>query len=358
MRTPRTDDFRIATEAARWQRELERGDAKSRAEFADWIKASPRHVREFMFMEALDAAAKNLDASIPIERNLGLTDDDRKVELLRSPTDVDEPHAPRWKTATLRLATAASVALVAIAVWLIPANSDGWDGYATDTGERRTFDLDDGSVLQLNTQSRIRVRYTPAGREVRLLAGEALFKVAHDPSRPFRVRTDDAVIRAVGTQFNVNRRTGGTTIAVVEGKVEVAPKIGMNSHVETPSSQAPGESRDQLLSAGEAARIEENVVVRTARITVAEATAWRQRRLVFNEETLAGIAEEFNRYNRVPQLIIEGEAARARRYGGTFDADDPEALIAFISRSGALDVTRRGERITVKERNASTTSQR
>ena len=348
MKTPRTDELRIAEEAARWQRELERNDPKTQAEFADWIKASPRHVREFMFMEALDAAAKNLDPNLPVERDLQLDDSTNVVSLLREPTFDSSPANRRrnfW------LATAARLAVAAGAAWLAPRHLAGPDLYVTAIGEQRTFELEDGSVLQLNTQSRVEVRYSESSRDVLLLDGEALFKVAHDTARPFRVRTDDAVIRAVGTQFNVNRRAEGTIVAVIEGKVEVTPKLELTAAPESADSPPVASNIEQhFLTAGQSARVEDKAVIRTATVNVDEATAWRQRRLVFAEETLATIAEEFNRYNRSPQLIIEGDAARERRYGGTFDADDPESLIAFVSRNGELEVSRTGRQIVIREK--------
>lgn len=351
MKAPRADELRIAEEAARWQRELERNDPKTQAEFADWIKASPRHVREFMFMEALDAAAKNLDPNLPVERELNLTDDATNVISLRHEATDDYRSTPKKRTHRSWLATAASIAVAAGVAWLAPRYLTDSHLYVTSIGEQRTLELEDGSVLQLNTQSRVQVRYSAESRDVHLLDGEALFKVAHEPSRPFRVRTDDAVIRAVGTQFNVNRRTQGTIVAVIEGKVEVTPKVELTPTAGSPNPLPAAElDAHHLLTAGESARVEDKAVIRTAALNVDEATAWRQRRLVFNEETLAAIADEFNRFNRAPQLVVEGEAARTRRYGGTFDADDPDALVTFISRSGDLEVLRSGRQIVIRER--------
>jgi transmembrane sensor len=83
---------------------------------------------------------------------------------------------------------------------------------------------------------------------------------------------------------------------------------------------------------------------------ISESTAWRQRRLVFREESPANIAEQFNRYNRSPRIVVEGALARERRYGGTFDADDPESLIQFVARRGDLVIERSESRIVVRAR--------
>jgi transmembrane sensor len=186
------------------------------------------------------------------------------------------------------------------------------------------------------------VRLSGEQRAVDLLAGEALFKVAPDPRRPFRVRSGDAWIEVLGTQFNVNRGASGTTVSVIEGRVEIS------------GAQAPREPTGEtaiasrLLRAGEQARIEGGGRIVHASIDPAEVAAWRQRRLVFRDSTLAEIAAEFNRYNRTPRIEVRGEALRARRYGGTFDADDPQALIEFLRPERGLVCETEGSTLLIR----------
>src|SRR5262249_7480712 len=87
--------------------------------------------------------------------------------------------------------------------------------------EQRSAVLGDGSLVTLNTASSFEVRMIKDHRIVKLLAGEALFKVAYDSARPFDVTTGDTTVRAVGTQFDVNHRPTSTTVTVVEGRVAV-----------------------------------------------------------------------------------------------------------------------------------------
>lgn len=366
----REDDLRIAAEAARWHRALERGGAEERAEFAAWVKASPRHLREFLFMEALEAAAENIDPERRMELQTDFAEAENNVVALREGGEgniAERPHRRLSAGAWLVAAAAASV-MLALAWWQIPEVLGGWQRYATSIGEQRTIELEDGSVLQLNAQSRVRVRFSPRSRDIRLLDGEALFNVAHDATRPFRVHTEDAVIRAVGTQFDVYRRSGDTTVSVLEGRVEIVKQANKSAdavpHTDPASGTAGAVASEGAvmkratisdsptqLSAGEAAHIQRNgVIKRVTVVDVADATAWRQRRLVFREESLGQIAAEFNRYNRTPQIRVEGETVRARRYGGTFDADDPESLIKFVTRKGDLQIERETGRIVIRER--------
>ncbi len=83
--------------------------------------------------------------------------------------------------------------------------------------------LSDGSVVTLNADSRIDVHMDQHQRNI-LLRGEAIFKVAHDESRPFFVHAEHTTVRAVGTQFNVYARPdGSTTVAVLEARSKYRP---------------------------------------------------------------------------------------------------------------------------------------
>jgi hypothetical protein len=110
--------------------------------------------------------------------------------------------------------------LVSAVTWLFEFQNV----YATGIGEQRTVTLSDGSTVELNSQSRLRVAFHPHERDVELLEGQALFHVAHDRTRPFLVQSEGAKVRAVGTQFDVYRKSDGTVITVVEGRVAVMPE--------------------------------------------------------------------------------------------------------------------------------------
>src|SRR5262249_20575532 len=119
---------------------------------------------------------------------------------------------------------AASVVVLGVLGWFAsPLRYAAGTTYVTQLGEQRTFRLPDGSVLYLNTQSRATVSYSNIARDVQLEQGEALFAVAAESRRPFRVHTGTAVVQAIGTQFNVYRNLDATTVSVIEGRVKVSP---------------------------------------------------------------------------------------------------------------------------------------
>lgn len=333
----------IAEEAAEWFIEFRTGDVDDagRQAFDRWVRRSQEHLRAYLEYAAIwnESGALNAAHHLDADALIKLASSaDNVVHLDREdagiqPTPAAAVHqqpAPSTRTArkTSRWAIAASVAFLALgsaAVYLFQARSA--NTYATGVGEQRSIRLVDGSTIEINSRSRLRVAFSDAQRTVELLEGQALFDVAKDSSRPFVVRSGDASVRAVGTQFDVYKKSGGTVVTVVEGKVAVA---------------AAGSSNGQLptLSAGERLMVAPQTETRAApipeRVDVAAATAWRQRQLVFDSVPLAQVAEEFNRYSERP-LIVEEGAGDVLQLSGVFTTD-PEFLIRYLRERSDVTV--------------------
>ena len=348
----RRDTLRVAEEAAEWLEELAVGGTEARVEFAAWLRRSPRHIEEFLLMKALDREAQQLDP----ERLLAVPP--MRADLLGNVAALELDASPRRRGASVRARAASSwrwgsmaagLLLMALGLLWLATMPGSEKRIVTGIGEQRAIELDDGSIVQLNARSRLQVSFSSARRELHLMEGEALFKVARDASRPFLVRTPSAVIQAVGTQFNVYRRGGDTTVSVIEGTVRIEPVSAAGGAMRQAASAAAAQGA-ALFSAGEEARIVASGALSRAPSDVAAATAWRQRRLIFKGNALAEIADEFNRYNRGVQIRIEGEALRARRYGGTFDADDPQSLVDFLRPQPGLQIREEGAEIRISAR--------
>lgn len=339
MKQPPQSGTELIDQAILWIERCREREADSE-ELFDWITESPRHVE--VFVQALTLEQRIV--GIPAEHWRGMAAGDDEADRGGAhqsnvvPLAIDQPTEPRelpvsrgWRLGLAAVAAGLAVAVGAL-MWrehLAPQE------FVTAIGEQRIVQLQDGSVVNLNTDSRLRVRITAQTRELELLGGEALFKVQQDSARPFRVSTRDTVIQAVGTQFNVYSRASGTTVSVLEGRVRVPVEGG----------DTPG-----LLSAGERVEISsDGTVGRREPLNAAQATAWQQRRLVFDEETLSNIIAEFNRYNH-RQLGVQDATAAGRRFSGVFDADDPESLAQLLSRDASLAVERRRGAITIRSR--------
>lgn len=334
--TPHRDlELIIATTAADWVLRLEEdASARCRKEFSGWLKQSPKHIEAFLLTAATASGLRKIDPSRELDVQSWLQEQgstvvsmsDARPRLTRTPA-VDRGKHAFWLDFA---AVAAIVATVAASAYLLQGAA-GRDDYRTTAGEQRSLQLDDGSLAHLNTRSHLRIRYSEKERRIELLEGEALFVVARDATRPFRVAAGAAVIQAVGTEFNVYRQTQGTVVSVLEGRV----KVTSSGH------DAP------LLDAGSGARVLGNgTILEQHHADVESSVAWRQRRLVFNRSRLDLIATEFNRYNRV-MLHVEQPAAQ-RQLTGTFNANEPEAFVAFLRADPTLEVSREGNDITVR----------
>jgi transmembrane sensor len=349
----------LAQQASRWIETLRDPGPRERAAFVAWLKESPRNVRDFLLMLTIEESLNNLDAKRmhDIEALLA-TVDRRVIELSGLSVRRRAGIAPRRLRATVALA--ASILVASLLGWMLLGRGDAtWKAYETATGEQRSFELADGSVIHLNTHSRAAIRFSTHGRDVRLLEGEALFRVHHDASRPFRVYTDDAVIQAIGTQFDVYEQEENTVVAVIEGRVNITPKVAVRQS----SSSVPAGTTGPANAAGSASEAAGRIVhsseeaqinhaggmsVRPA-ADIFDAVAWRERRLIFREQSLGLIAEQFNRYSR-KQIRLEGPALAARVYTGVFDADDVESLAQALARDPQLSIESTDQSIVIRAR--------
>jgi transmembrane sensor len=346
-----------AVQASGWVETMRRASPGDEMRFVAWLKESPRNVRDFLLMLSLDCALEKLDAERLHSIEALITKIDQRVTplTLRPAPAAAAAAAAAGRSRRLRWAALAAGILIAAVGALFWYAHPGFREFETATGEQRTFELEDGSVVSLNTHSRVAVRLAAHAREVRLLRGEALFHVAHDPSRPFLVSTDDAVVQAVGTQFDVYRRDDGTVVAVLEGRVNVttaapAPAASGSAAAPIAGRGAPRAAAVRSLGASQEAQVshEGSVSIREVN-NVSDTVAWRERRLIFRDQTLEQIVGEFNRYRAHP-IRLEGSGVSERVYSGVFDADDADSLLQVLGRDPALAVEREGEATLVRLR--------
>jgi len=254
------------------------------------------------------------------------------------------------------LALAACFMLAIAALWIVPSGIGQWQRFTTDIGEQRSITLEDGSIIVINTHSRVEVHYSPHTRDVRLVNGEALFTVHHDASRPFRVHVNDAVVRAVGTQFNVYRRANDTTVSVIEGIVQISKERAAPTPLILGSStprQRGSEPQNALeeLAAGQAATVRTGGEIKKREtVDVAQVIAWRQGELVFERASLEDMVTEFNRYNRKPQLRVDESIGDKHRYTAVFNANEPQMLLKFLAQDGDLEFTMQGDELIIRPR--------
>jgi len=260
--------------------------------------------------------------------------------------------------------------------------------FVTETGEQRFMKLSDGSTVELNSQSRVRIRFSGHDRNVDLIAGQALFHVSKDATRPFIVHSGSIQVRAVGTEFDVYRTDSGTVVTVVEGRVAVlspllehdggsdAPVAGsqaplgatlppqaqsrkaqsnraMGEHgapAALPTPSVPSEDRAAVfLDAGQQLTVGAAAPAEPTHADTAAATAWTQRELVFVSTPLTEVAREFNRYN-TRQLTIEDSALGHINITGVFSSTDSTSLLKFLRAQPDIAVRESKEDIRITKK--------
>jgi transmembrane sensor len=237
---------------------------------------------------------------------------------------------------------AATLLLAFGAAWLMLARPQHFE---TKFGEQLSVLLDDGSRVTLNTASRIEVSLHKNRRDVRLVRGEALFEVAHDAARPFEVSAGNGntVLRAVGTQFDVDVRPTQTTVTVVEGLVAMLSGSG-GQEGELPTLAAA--DRVVITPSGPGAP--------QHGVHVSAAIAWTQRQLVFEHRPLGEVAEEFNRYNH-DRIIIESPELQGQEITGVFQSNDAASFVSFLSGIPGVQIRddgRGGHVVTLEDKAA------
>ena len=212
---------------------------------------------------------------------------------------------------------------------------------ATEVGAMRDLQLPDGSVVKLNTDTRLTTVFTTGERRVRLARGEAYFEVAKDASRPFVVEAAGVGVHALGTAFNVRVRSESIEVLVTEGRVQVG-RDGSTAATKSGPPAGPGiaaAAPAAELGAGErvivpvvhnpAEPVTSLVVGRIAADELRRALAWQDRRLEFSDTSLAGMVAEFNRYHR-RKLVVADASLGELRFGGSFRPDDREGFVRIL----------------------------
>ena len=373
----------IYEEACEWFVECRAGDLDNaaRAEFDRWLRKSPEHQSAYLEIAAIWNEGPTLDLSnrwnldeliaqaaedpanvISWERTRSTSHTSQsgpnRTEANEQTTAAASPSTGPGRRRLVAVAASVLLATAALATWFLTSSGV----YATALGEQRSLPLSDGSTVELNSLSKIRVAYSEHERTVDLLRGQALFHVAKDSTRPFIVRVGRTRVRAVGTQFDVYRKPDDTIVTVVEGRVAILNE-GYRSGPKHEGERGPREAAARtevtdfaqqegegaiFLGAGEQITVSPKRARKTLHPNLAGATSWTQRQLVFDSASLADVAEEFNRYNE-RKLVIDPSALEILHISGVFSSTDPASLIRFLRDRPSLRVTETPTQIRVEE---------
>ena len=301
-----SDEDRAVADAGAWLARLQRDDVTETdaLDFETWLAAAPGNRAAYQRALGLWHEFEVTADAVLAE----LTHRDRRAQVRPGPTR-------RWLAGAGGLAIAAGLAVAVVAPRLAePAIQT----YATGKGQHQRVTLADGSIVDLNAETRLSVSFSGKARRVTLGDGEAIFDVTHDAARPFTVAASDRIVRVVGTQFDVRNRRGDLSVTVARGQVQVRPGAGASS------------GRAFLVTPGHRLVVDRTGAEKLSAVDPQEAFGWRSGRLVYRAEPLANVVADLNR-QYVQQIEVSDPELGKTPVTGVIVLDGQASVIARLS---------------------------
>lgn len=307
-----------AEEAVTWFARLRSGrmTAQEQAAFQTWRSRSPAHEAAWQEIGALWNEPELAAAAGEMEQAV-----------------VPTAGARRRAWLSVRVAAAAAMAALAVVAVLYLAEVPlRWQAdYMTSVGQRHTLTLADQSTITLNTDSAVAWSYGMDRRDIRLLKGEAFFRVQPDVKRPFVVKHEGVTAKAVGTAFLVRERQGRIQVTVIEGVVAVHTGQADVQSLTATAGQ-------QILITAEGARV--------SSVNAALAAAWTTGRLVFDNVPFSEVVAEIGRYH--PGYIGLWNPALAQlRVSGSYNLADTSHILTTLTQTLPVHMNRLTDRLVV-----------
>ena len=276
---------------------------EERHKFEIWLAQNPQYPEIYAQAQAQWQAMEAFKAIRFPERDAALR--------YRAP----KKYTPRY----FALATAATI-LLALGLTAFDPNGwlGGWETYATEKGEHDSITLTDGSRIELNTDTQVKVHFNRWQRSVELVRGEAFFTVAHNAKRPFKVQAGTGIIQDIGTQFEVFLQPNQVLVAVQEGEVSI--QTSQNRNLVAGQQIAYANNGDFISLTGEKRR------------EIPALTAWRQGQLRFNNRRLDDVLAEVARYHDITIHVPDARLAKLP-VTGIFKTDNLQGIMNAIALS-------------------------
>ncbi|NJA08146.1 FecR family protein [Methylococcaceae bacterium WWC4] len=307
-----TFSARAEREAMAWQATLSSDllSNQQRRAFETWLAASDQHRAAWRDVNAFWLGLDTVSAA-----DLGLA-------APPAPAAAQERSRAtalrRWPPVRRHRASLALAASLLLAVAALHLRASGyWADYQSAVGGQRQVQLADGSSVMLNTGSALSVDFSAKQRRVSLHRGEAFFQVAADPARPFVVDAGAGTVQALGTAFDVLRDDDRVRVTVVEHAVKI--------------SNADGKTLERLNEA-EQIQFDSRVLGSAETVNPSRIAAWRQQRIVFQEQPLSAVVAELERY-RPGKILIIDPAIKALPITGVFGVGDTDQALQAIEQS-------------------------
>lgn len=284
----------IDAQAAQWfTRNRDAHNAPADPAFSAWY-AVPAHARAYAEFEALWADLGELEQL------------DKPV-----PLPVKKPSRKGYGFA---MATAAAILCAIFALNIGTPVALYQQQVATTSQGPKTILLPDGSTLNVNANTQLRIDFTAQVRNIYLEHGQLYIDVAPNKEHPLVVHAGDAQIRVVGTGFDVRRSPRQLEVSVAHGQVAFMPDANtstlLGAQQQATYSYAKGTLQAHTLNANEAGN-------------------WRSGHLSFRNRELASLVDELDLYR---PGIIELASGPLEHYkvSGNLNTADPLALVKAL----------------------------
>lgn len=316
-----TDESELRQEAIAWLARVSDPDVspEDREACRQWQARSAAHARMFEQLSGEWADPELTHAALQFAHS-------KSAEDARAP---DRLRRLGWRYV---IAGVACVVALLSGAWYFDVLIRWQADYHTAVGQRKIVRLPDQSVATLNTGTALALSFDGPTRRVRLLQGEASFKVQPDPGRPFVVEGAETATQAVGTEFVIRRQTASDRIIVLEGTVAVN------------LSQDAGSV--ERLSAGSMTETNQGRLVPVRPVDASTAAAWRQGLLVVDGMPLGQVLDEVQRYYSGTIVLWNREMAK-QRVTGTYQLDDPAKILHHLSKTFALRTVSLTDRVVM-----------
>lgn len=311
----------IEAQAADWlqRRNFWKWSAGDQQQLDAWLNDAPAHLVAYL---RLEAALNRADRLAALQQPLS----SRIAKFARR----------SWWPAANRVAAGLVVAGgIGLAISQ-NSNSPKDRSYSTEIGERKIITLADGSRIELNTGTTLRLAAQGTERKVWLDKGEAYFQIHHDAAHPFTVIAGDHRVIDLGTRFVIRKEPSRIEVTLVEGRARVDTLSPWRA------------SQSALLTPGDVvvATADSMSLMKRSNTALADELGWRQGLLVFRDIALGDAVAQFNRYNTHKIVIADKEASRLV-VGGTFPADGAVAFVRAVERLFKLHVEVRGNETVI-----------
>lgn len=314
----------IKETAASWLERRDRSDwsAQDQADLTAWLDESLAHATAFWRLEGAWQRTERLSA-------------------LREPMRAAQVAPRSILRRSVPWAMAAVFAVVIAATGSTYFTAPRVKAYSTPIGGHEIVTLGDGTSIELNTDTAIKVARDGDTRNVTLERGEAYFQVVHDPAHPFIVHVGTHRVVDIGTKFLMRKDAVRLEVALYEG--EASFESLKSGAVTQKTVLRPGDVAIATLA---------HPSFKTIRGEPADALidklAWQRGFLVMDHTTLAEVVRDLNRYNVEKIVIADPAAARMEMYG-TIPINGVDGFVRVAQGVLGLRATRHGAEIQISK---------